>query len=484
VRDIGIIGGGPGGLLSAYQLERRYRDACRLTLFEATKRVGGKIHTRHFDAVPIPYESGTAECYDYSSLGKDPLRELVASLGLATTPTEGSALVLDGAWLQNERDVLQRFGAATLGAIQRFRERASSMLPVETWLADRWQDDNAHPWARRSCEDVLNDVDDPIARKYLKAMVHSDLATEPHLTSGLNGLKNFLMDVPGYVSQYSIDGGMGELPRRLRTSLTRTRVELESEAIRIEKAEDDRYRVLIRQDGQFRERLFDALIIALPLGALAAIDFSGERLRRAMSEHVSHYDRPGHYLRVSVLFDRPFWRDWVSGSWFMSDAFGGCCLYDESARHNSGRYGVLGFLLAGNDALSMGNRDDTDLVDKVLKSLPDPLYREASEGLIEARVHRWANSVSAQPGGTPLRNPRAAHNPEPRRHPGLFIVGDYLFDSTLNGVYDSAVLATDCLCSHLGGRQSVPIRPQSVRSAARVARAVDGSDSGNLWASG
>jgi hypothetical protein len=30
------------------------------------------------------------------------------------------------------------------------------------------------------------------------------------------------------------------------------------------------------------------------------------------------------------------------------------------------------------------------------------------------------------------------HQPEPVAHPHLFFVGDYMFDSTLNGVLDSA----------------------------------------------
>ena len=30
------------------------------------------------------------------------------------------------------------------------------------------------------------------------------------------------------------------------------------------------------------------------------------------------------------------------------------------------------------------------------------------------------------------------HQPDPVGHPGLFMVGDYLYDSTLNGVLDSA----------------------------------------------
>ena len=69
--------------------------------------------------------------------------------------------------------------------------------------------------------------------------------------------------------------------------------------------------------------------------------------------------------------------------------------------------------------------------------------------MIEGKVHRWAGAVSGQPGGCPLRDTITAHQPEPLEHPGLVVVGDYLFDSTLNGVLRSAEIATDVLRDQL-----------------------------------
>jgi hypothetical protein len=58
-------------------------------------------------------------------------------------------------------------------------------------------------------------------------------------------------------------------------------------------------------------------------------------------------------------------------------------------------------------------------------------------------VQRWAGAVNALPGGFPAREPDSRHQPEPKDHPGLFVMGDYLFDSTINGVLDSADTVTD-----------------------------------------
>jgi SAM-dependent methyltransferase len=67
---------------------------------------------------------------------------------------------------------------------------------------------------------------------------------------------------------------------------------------------------------------------------------------------------------------------------------------------------------------------------------------------MEAKVNRWPGAVSAQPGGFPVRDTRSAHLPE-GENSGLFMVGDYLFDSTINGVLDSADFATDLLGSRI-----------------------------------
>ncbi len=41
--DLAIIGGGPGGLMSAWYLKKKLGPLCRVTIYEASDRVGGKI---------------------------------------------------------------------------------------------------------------------------------------------------------------------------------------------------------------------------------------------------------------------------------------------------------------------------------------------------------------------------------------------------------------------------------------------------------
>jgi monoamine oxidase len=267
------------------------------------------------------------------------------------------------------------------------------------------------------------------------------------------GLQNYLMNEPEYMSLYTIHGGIERLPQELAKRLS-ARILLNHPVSRVEKTAAGNYRVTTRHKGIVATEEFDFVVVALPNNWIPAIEWAGDTLSKAMQRHHAYYDNPAHYLRVSVLFESPFWRDRLSDSYFMMDAFGGCCVYDESSRTNAGQGGVLGWLLAGEAAETMSNFEDESLIAAVLDSLP-PDLGDARANFREARIHRWIGSVNGLPGGRVAREPLARHCPEPTQHRGLFVVGDYLFDSTLNGVLDSADLATELLTDELA-RTTLP----------------------------
>jgi hypothetical protein len=67
----------------------------------------------------------------------------------------------------------------------------------------------------------------------------------------------------------------------------------------------------------------------------------------------------------------------------------------------------------------MNGFDDDALARTVMASLPVPLGDEAAQLFMDAKIQRWPASVSAQPGGLPVRSARTAHLPEARQHAGL-----------------------------------------------------------------
>ena len=428
--------------MTAYQLQERCSARFEATIYEASERLGGKVVTAEFASAPVMHEAGAAELYDYSQVGEDPLRELVERLGLRVKPMTGAAVVLGDHELDSLEDVGRMYGGATQRALEAFDLHARRWMDPQQYYESDWREQNADPMTQRTFDDELADVPDETARRYLRTMVHSDLATEPHRTSAAYGLQNYLMNHSEYMNLYTIEGGNERLVQELAARV-KASVRLREPVVRVTRMDDGRLRVDSRRDGRVVTEEYDFVAVALPNSILPLLEWEGDSLREAMHRHHLHYDYPAHYLRVSVLFREVFWRQYLRDSYVMLDGFGGCCLYDESSRNDCGGYGVLSWLLAGDAAMNASNHGDPELIEMVLDSLPSWL-QHGRELKLEGRVYRWIGEVNGLPGGAPALDLEARHVPEPGR-PNLVVVGDYLFDSTLNGVMDSADYAADFL---------------------------------------
>jgi monoamine oxidase len=441
---VAVVGGGPGGLFSAWHLASNCGTAVDVTIYEASDRVGGKIVTKHVPGVGI-YEAGVAEIYDYSALGPDPLRELITQeLGLEVKDIAGGACTMDGQIFPDMASLEKYFGRATSEAAINFRKKCAAMLTPESFYKSERIADNMHPWTLKAADEVLDEeIPDPAARQYIRVMSHSDVAAPPHLTNGITFLKNALMDVDGYLNVISVAGGNEKIVEGLVDMLD-ANIKLNSQVRSVQPLPDGTYKLVVGSNGSAIDVLADYVIFALPITALAIIDWRSPALQHAINSHINYFDRPGHYLRATLIFERPFWRDQIPGDWWMSDAFDGCCVYDEGARHDLGKWGALGFLIAGNAALGLVNMSDERIQEMCLESLP-PSLEFGKKLFTECKVHRWMASVNAIPGGSPVRDRGVNHQPLSEQMPGVFIVGDYLFDSTLNGVLDSADTATDII---------------------------------------
>ena len=446
---IAIIGGGPGGLMTAYQLQQRCSVPFEVTIYEASSRLGGKILTKEFGSAPVTYEAGAAELYDYSQVGEDPLRELVEKLGLTVKPMNGSAVVIDDEVLRDFDDVGRVYGEPARQALLEFDDRARRWMSPREYYDSDWRESNADPMTGRNFHEELAEVPDEAARRYLRTLVHSDMATEPHRTSASYGLQNYLMNDASYMRLYTIEGGIERLPQELAKRVE-ARILLREPVVRVERTEGETVRVASRRGGAIASEEYDFVVVALPNACIPLIEWGGEALGEAIHRHCVHYDHPAHYLRVSVLFREVFWGATLKDSYLMLDAFDGCCLYDESSRNGCRSAGVLGWLLAGDAAMVASNHTDEQLIQRALDSLPSFL-RRGRELFVEGKVHRWIGSVNGLPGGSPALDMESRHIPEPAR-PNLFMVGDYLFDSTINGVLDSADYVAECLTETIEDR--------------------------------
>ena len=448
VWEVGIVGGGPGGLMTAYFLQKMSDVPVRVTIFEAADRLGGKIHSKRFQLASASYEAGAAELYDYSGVDEDPLRELVAELGLSIRPMGGSAVIMGGHVLSSVEDLREHLGDAAADELVAFDRMGKDwMSPREFYDADQ-PELAARPLEGRRFAEVLDRLRSPSTRGFIENTIHSDLATEPERTSVSYGLQNYLMNDSAYMTLYSIEGGIEGLPRELARRI-RADVKLGHRATHVGRGPDARMQICTTHGAEEREQEFDFVVVALPNNHVPSVTFRGARLADAMARHHAYYDHPAHYLRITILFRRPFWRSRVSDSFFMVDAFGGCCLYDESSRDPSEEHGVLGWLLGGEAALEKSELSDEALIAEALGSLPE-MMSGGREFFLEGHVHRWVGAVNGIPGGIAQQPVDRRHQPDPVEHPDFFVVGDYLFDSTINGVLDSA----DYVASWLAARMA------------------------------
>ena len=432
--------------MTAHSLQRWCNVPCEITLFEATERVGGKIQTPAFQSVPWSYEAGAAEFYDYSGFEDDPLKELILSLGLTVRPMGGPSVVLNDRILANIDDVRDALGADAARRLAQFDQVAKDQVtPLEFFYSG--DDESVGHRARvGQFSELLEQVSDPLVRRYVQVMIHSDLAAEPSQTSLNYGLQNYLMNDSAYMNLYGIEGGNWLLPQRLAEAID-AQIRPEHRVLSI-KRDEQGFLLEFERQGQRGQETFDFVIVALPHNQLLSVDYQGAALREAFARHHAFYHYPAHYLRITMLFERPFWRDSLSDSYWMLDAFGGCCLYDESSRQTDNPFGILGWLLGGDSAVELSAFDDESLIERAVDSLPSFLSQGRAL-LKEAHVHRWLSAVNAMPGGAECKSLEERHCPEPLDHSRLFVVGDYLFDSTLNGVLDSANFVALWIASQL-----------------------------------
>jgi len=452
---IGIIGGGPGGLLTARMLEQVAAVPPAITIFEASGRLGGKVVTERFATLPVAYEVGAAEFYDYAEIDDDPLKQLVKDLGLPIQVLGGSSLIHNDRLIGNLDDLREALGTEAAAALVDFHHLGRDRLSPREFYEALPVPQLDGP-AGSSFETLLEGISSPATRRHVERFIHSDLATEPSRTSRRYGLENYLMNDPAYMQLYCIAGGNEQLITAIASQLA-AEIRLNTPVLSIGRAEDGRIVVEAAVRDRRETHHFDAVVIALPIEPLRQLQCAGERLQAAMQQHIAHHDHPAHYLRVSILFDNAFWRGRWDDAFCMLEGFDGCCLYDESARDPAENHGVLGWLIGGEAAVQWSERDDEAIIQTALDALPIWLRKPARRHLLEARVHRWIGAVSALPGGwQPLPLDRR-HQPEPCDHATLFAVGDYLFDSTLNGVHDSAEYVADWLATLMLERPGSPL---------------------------
>src|SRR5208282_5540121 len=196
------------------------------------------------------YEAGVAEIYGNSHLGPDPLRDLITQdLSLDVQSIAGDACVLSDEIIPTVDALADLFGGAARDDAKTFRAKCANLLSSAAFYKNERLADNAHPWGKITGEDLLaREIFDETARRYIRIMAHSDVAAAPHLTNGLNFLKNVMMDVEGYIDVYSVKGGNERIVTGLVNQLD-AEIRLNSHVRSLEALPDGAFRLEVGTNG-------------------------------------------------------------------------------------------------------------------------------------------------------------------------------------------------------------------------------------------
>ena len=454
---IGIIGGGFSGLLCAYLLEQLYGDRVDVRVLEGGDRLGGRMRTTRIPELGVSYEAGVAELYDIA--GNPHLRDLVAHLGLDTQPLSGTPyFVVTDDVVRDDGGLSRLLGARGVDQIRRFWDTGTRLRPPHRYAQAGQLPDNDHPWMRRTFEEVLSEqIDDPFARWFTAMQCHSDLAAEPPQTSGLFGFDNLLIDHPGYCTMYTLSEGNDGLIRALAARVS-SPVDVGASVSAVEATEARGVRVEVASaEGDIGALEVDSLIVTLTPPGLAGIAWRDAGVAAALETHLAHHGHRAAYLRVTLFFDRRFWADRFPEDYFVSDAFDGVTVYDQSPTRDPDAPGIQSWLLGGRAAESWSRQTDDEIMQAVRAAMPGVLS-DVDGHFLRGTVDRWRGpgGVSALPGGVPLQPIETRHCPDPR-WPQLMLVGDYLYDSTLCGALDAVLWAVTRIGERVGDPAPRPL---------------------------
>ena len=333
VERIVVIGAGIAGATAA----RVLADAGHhVTVLEAQRRVGGRIHTTRPEGWPLPVELGANWVHDRK--GND-LAARLKSLGVATVPFDYHDAVL---------------GADGTMAVDGFMDSAADAVDTAIGWADR-QDVDMSLAAAIDRSGAGVDVDAAALNLYLRTEVTSEYGVDASCLSAWWGTEE---GTDG--EDLLVLGGYGALVDELAAGLdVRLGWSVNTVSLLADGAS------VASSDGEVLQA--DRVVVTVPLGVLKArgIRFDPE----LPAEHLAAIDALGMGVldKVWLRWDKPWWRQ-TAEQWTRV-ASGDDSFIEWYNLAELADAPVLLGLLGGPEALTWSSRSDGEILTAALASL-------------------------------------------------------------------------------------------------------------------
>ncbi|HYU03975.1 MAG TPA: FAD-dependent oxidoreductase [Jatrophihabitantaceae bacterium] len=413
--DVCVVGAGYAGLAAA---RRVVQAGGTVVVLEARDRVAGRVWTRRApDGTPID-AGGT-----WLGPGQDAAYKLAAEMGVRTYPTwaEGQNVFAGSRGVKRFGNVppINPIALASLAlGMARLDRMAKRVLLDEPWSGPR-----AAAWDARSAGQWIGaagNVPAHEARALLGAAVRGLFTCDPsevsllhvlYLIRSANGF-NRLLTIEGGYQQERVTGGAQTIADRVAAEL--------GDAVHLGTAvrsiSQDAGGVVVRGDGA--EVQARRAIVTIPPALSEAVSYEPQLpADRAL---LVHSMPAGSVLKISVMYDEPFWRaDGLNGQ---SIATASPIEMTLDASPSSGMPGVLAAFGFGPHARTLGALDAEERRRVVLATLVDRFGPRAAQPVhyeeLDWAEERWSRGcyMAHMPPGVLTRFGRALRAPVGRIH--------------------------------------------------------------------
>ncbi len=413
--DVCVVGAGYAGLAAA---RRVVQAGGTVVVLEARDRVAGRVWTRRApDGTPID-AGGT-----WLGPGQDAAYKLAAEMGVRTYPTwaEGQNVFAGSRGVKRFGNVppINPIALASLAlGMARLDRMAKRVLLDEPWSGPR-----AAAWDARSAGQWIGaagNVPAHEARALLGAAVRGLFTCDPsevsllhvlYLIRSANGF-NRLLTIEGGYQQERVTGGAQTIADRVVAEL--------GDAVHLGTAvrsiSQDAGGVVVRGDGA--EVQARRAIVTIPPALSEAVSYEPQLpADRAL---LVHSMPAGSVLKISVMYDEPFWRaDGLNGQ---SIATASPIEMTLDASPSSGMPGVLAAFGFGPHARTLCALDAEERRRVVLATLVDRCGPRAAQPVhyeeLDWADERWSRGcyMAHMPPGVLTRFGRALRAPVGRIH--------------------------------------------------------------------